>query len=57
MKKLTYEDEYGSVTIASKETEGDCLEITTIGNFIENMVKPLLLGMTYHSNLVDGISN
>ena len=53
MKRLTYEDEFSIVTIENKETEGDTLEIDSIGNFIEHMVKPLLQGMTYHSNLVD----
>ena len=56
MKKLTYEDEFSIVSIENKEEEGDTLEIDSIGNFIEHMVKPLLQGMTYHSTLVEGIT-
>ena len=56
MKKLTYEDEFSIVTIENKETEEATLEVDSIGNFIEHMVKPLLQGMTYHSTLVEGVT-
>jgi len=55
MKKLTYEDEFSIVTIENKETEEATLEVDSIGNFIEHMVKPLLQGMTYQSNLVENV--
>jgi len=56
MKKLTYEDEFSIVSIENKEEEGDTLEVDSIGNFIEHMVKPLLQGMTYSSTLVEGVT-
>src|SRR3989304_8978317 len=56
MKRLTYEDEFSIVSIENKEEEGDTLEVDSIGNFIEHMVKPLLQGMTYSSTLVEGVT-